>query len=259
MAIQQLTEAIDQNNKDKAITGGRLDSVFELVNQRVTELNSGIMHLDNRMDIVYKESTGKMEVITGLINGLTHDVKERILYIESEIQKVQREMPRNKPETYVPPTPTSWEHGAGTSASALPPGFDQRQSTNGIGACPNVASAPASTVFGIGANQSNGTSASSNPGNGPSFGAPNGSSRHMSGSNTAYFHVGSPGAPWSPLNPQNSNFGDWAPGAGTEKKPFDTKDWSVEGKKVTKELKTFDGDMGLTTTGGGAFEIILYL
>ena len=132
---------------------------------------------------------------------------------------------------------------------------------------PTTAPATPAPVFGIGTplpatgqvfgnppndpTHSNGTPFRANGtafGNPPNDHAPTNGPRHMSGSNTAYFHVGSPGTQWSPLNPQvqnsnNANFGNWAPGAGTERKPFDAKEWSVESKKVTKELKAFDGDM----------------
>ena len=52
-----------------------------------------------------------------------------------------------------------------------------------------------------------------------------------------WFNYGSPG---SPLNP---NASQWAAGAGTELKPFNAKDWMVDSKKPSKELKTYDGDM----------------
>ena len=51
-----------------------------------------------------------------------------------------------------------------------------------------------------------------------------------------YYNVG------SPLNP-DSQFGNWAPGAGTQYEAFNPKDWSTDGRKVTKELKAFDGQM----------------
>ena len=66
---------------------------------------------------------------------------------------------------------------------------------------------------------------------------------------TEHFNVGSPSQNnWSPLNPNqapagNASFGAWAPGAGTEHDAFDAKAWSVDNKKVTKELRAFDGDM----------------
>ena len=47
-------------------------------------------------------------------------------------------------------------------------------------------------------------------------------------------NIASPGSPLT---------GAWAPGAGTENRAFDPRDWSVEGKKVSKELRTFDGDI----------------
>ena len=72
-----------------------------------------------------------------------------------------------------------------------------------------------------------------------------------------FHNMSSPKDQWSPLGgtrPEpsqnawnatsaNSQFGQWAPGAGTENQAFLEKDWSVEGKKITKELKAFDGGM----------------
>ena len=91
---------------------------------------------------------------------------------------------------------------------------------------------------------------------------PNGPSNvpNQQGGNSAgpTYHNMSPGAQWSPLSgnqphdqdrnewnrtAQSARFGQWAPGAGTEQKPFDAKDWSVEGKKASKELRAFDGNM----------------
>ena len=56
------------------------------------------------------------------------------------------------------------------------------------------------------------------------------------------------GTPWEP--PIEPPYGppatdQWAAGAGTEQKPFDSRDWSTDGKKASKELKTFDGDLAL--------------
>ena len=47
-------------------------------------------------------------------------------------------------------------------------------------------------------------------------------------------NIASPGSPLT---------GAWAPGAGSEHRAFDPRDWSVEGKKLSKELRTFDGDI----------------
>ena len=47
----------------------------------------------------------------------------------------------------------------------------------------------------------------------------------------------------SPGSPLTGNPSQWAPGAGSENRPFDPREWSVEGKKPSRELKTFDGDL----------------
>ena len=57
------------------------------------------------------------------------------------------------------------------------------------------------------------------------------------GPRVSHFHMGSPGSPLNGAGVQ------WAPGAGTELRPFDPRDWSVEGKKPSRELRTYDGDM----------------
>ena len=33
--------------------------------------------------------------------------------------------------------------------------------------------------------------------------------------------------------------------AASQHRPFDTRDWNVDGKKISKELKTFDGDLAM--------------
>ena len=78
------------------------------------------------------------------------------------------------------------------------------------------------------------------------------------GTTTTFHNIGSPlsgqaTAGWGGANcydqayppPQAAapNFGRWAPGAGTEHQPFDPKLWTTEYKKVTKELRAYDGDM----------------
>ena len=57
-----------------------------------------------------------------------------------------------------------------------------------------------------------------------------------------HYHVGSPE---SPLNPARGVTTQWAAGAGTEMKVFDPKDWTVDQKKPSKELRSFDGDMAV--------------
>ena len=57
------------------------------------------------------------------------------------------------------------------------------------------------------------------------------------------YYVGSPSSPLQNATTAPSNFGQWAAGAGSEQRPFDVKDWSVEHKKPSKELRAFDGDM----------------
>ena len=49
IAIQQLTEVVMTANREKEIMGNRLDSVFDLVNRRMTEYNQQFEGTSNRM------------------------------------------------------------------------------------------------------------------------------------------------------------------------------------------------------------------
>lgn len=64
------------------------------------------------------------------------------------------------------------------------------------------------------------------------------------GQQPAHFRVGSPEASiGSPLNPTRGVTSQWAAGAGTELRAFDPREWAVDQKKPSKELKSFDGDL----------------
>ena len=57
------------------------------------------------------------------------------------------------------------------------------------------------------------------------------------GPDVSHFHLGSPGSPLNGTGVQ------WAPGTGTELRPVDPRDWSVEGKKPSRDHRTYDGEM----------------
>ena len=74
------------------------------------------------------------------------------------------------------------------------------------------------------------------PDSGPNFGLGNNAftSQPPIGQNNVYGNT---------YAAQDASFGRWAPGAGTQLKPFEEREWSTGNKKVTKQLDAFDGDI----------------
>ena len=247
--LQQLQEVVTQHTQDQTTIGTRLDSIFQLVDMRMKESDQADAEMRTKMTDI----DSRTNVVTEVINNVSTNVFERIHLIENELLKLREEVKNqgssqpstgqepSQPQpqaqqTGVPPPPNSWNTEP-PSPRATNPVF-----TDGIGVQTPPPTQSQVPTFGIGPQEQ--PTHHNRSGQGPQS-----IPRHVSGSQTAYFHVGSPPAQandrWSPLNPQNPNsgFGNWAPGAGTEGKPFEARDWSVEGKKVTKELRSFDGDM----------------
>ena len=260
VTLQQMKAVFEENAKDKIITGNRLDAVFDLVDNRFTEYSEFSRNINERTENL----NNRLTVLTDLISGLTTSVSERMNNLETELMKfittaqqpptsqdetsptprASRSGPTGSgpmPQTPVPPTPRSW-------SAPESPLTHNTGASQGIGAraaqqtpVPNAPTWTGDThngsvpTFGI-----NSPPAPPNARGSQHFPT---SVRHVTGTNTAYFNVGTPGNHWSPHRPPAANFGGWAPGAGTQNKPFDVKEWSVEGKKVTKELRSFDGDM----------------
>ena len=119
VALQQLNDAILQNNKDKEVTGQRLDAVFDLVDTRMAEYTGITRNIASRLDA----AEIKAESMTAVINELGKNMVERIQLIEAEIIKMQdqnsrppNQQPPNRPagpnnassSGPVPPTPASW-------------------------------------------------------------------------------------------------------------------------------------------------------
>ena len=159
------------------------------------------------------------------------------------------------PRQAAPPTPQSWSgpcyagqrpnEGDSTSMSGgtTTQGFGTDAFANNYGAQPTTA--PTQTAFG---NQQ--VPNSNGPHNSSFNNVGNMSGPNLTGT-TTYHNMSSPNGQWSPAfggqtqdnqqpadwgrTNQNAQFGQWAPGAGTELRQFDSKDWSVEGKTASKE------------------------
>ena len=84
-ALQQLNDAIVQNNEDKEVTGQRLDAVFDLVDTRMGEYTETTRNIASRIDT----ADVKAESLTEVINELGKNVSERIQLIEAEMLKMQ--------------------------------------------------------------------------------------------------------------------------------------------------------------------------
>ena len=151
------------------------------------------------------------------------------------------ETPRSRTEA--PPPPFSWTGGPpNPSAGGPPPSHGAPQSRTDAPRSQYPQQEPTRNVphFGGPAHPYPGHHGSNVQGSGFSAPVHPGQPSHPSdptSSKIPHYNMSSPGSPLNGSVPQ------WAPGAGTEHRPFDPRDWSVEGKKPSKELRTFDGDM----------------
>ena len=242
--IQQLTEAVQRLNAEKETNIDKLNDLVTLVDRRFAESQSGLQEI---RDTSHKRHGTITETMTNFAN----EIVQKLDAVNQDLELLKRNSQAHPSTTNAPSAPPSW-----TSAPSTPP----RPPTAETSSTPRPAeptqqpdeSAP---HFGQShARASNqyptaGQPASYGPSQGfssvPPSSAPReappepsttGSAKNF-GPNVSHFHMGSPGSPLNGAGVQ------WAPGAGTELRPFDPRDWSVEGKKPSRELKTYDGDM----------------
>jgi hypothetical protein len=237
--IQQITEEIKKQIEEHATFITRLDSVFTHVDQKYSEA-------DNARNLVAQTLNAKHDIITDTLNNVSNGLTSRIDNVSSglalrveqlsmEIRVLQQaERNRAQPDQAQPPIPPP---GISTpSTSAVPP--QPSSWTNAVDpnqAQPNPFAAP------------NGSSLSRptmdpSPPNAPSFGA-----APLPRENTEHYNL-SPGSPLTSATPvaqQPPNQPSFysAPAASSLHKPFDVRDWSTDGMKISKELKTYNGDL----------------
>ena len=245
LMLGQITDAIQQMTAEKEKTDSKLDSVFQLVDQRFSESQSGAQEIVNG-------AQARFDTMTATVQAVAAEVMNRMEAINKEIEalKVATASPRSEPprsEPYqsrpdAPPPPSSWtsgphDHSTGgppstpyaPQASASAPQSHQQEPTRNMPQFGGPSPPPHSGYHGSNG-QRPGFNAFARPGQ-PTHPSDQTSSK------IPHFNMSSPGSPLNGSVPQ------WAPGAGTEHRPFDPRDWSVEGKKPSKELRTFDGDM----------------
>ena len=259
--IDQLVQQMIAVNANKVATENRLVELFTHVDTEVTKamgvVNANANTTSGRLDSLSSEVTkamgivdshwsatnGRIDSLMATMNQLTADLSQRFEQISSELQTARASQQAPSPMFTGAPA---------TAAPETPPGMQ--------GFIPRQCDFGQAPVFG------NGTSGQAEPApaphSPPTFqGKPDGAQSFgigTKGTTTTFHNIGSPlsgqasaglgGAtgydPSYPPPPGAAfNFGRWAPGAGTERQPFDPKFWSTENKKVTKELKAYDGDI----------------
>ena len=233
--IQQIKEIVETLVTDRALTGQRLDSVFNHVDVKFTEAMTRVEQVAG-LEL-------KLNMMTDTINNFAQQTHGKFESLDREMEQLKLLVASARVQSH-PGTPPETPPGIGrptsppTSWTAAQPGMQPQAPTNG-----HTNGAAATPGFGteFGANfQRTSTqyvSFESNPGRPvveETFGRGNGPTN---------FYVGSPSSPLQNATAAPSTFGQWAAGAGSEHRPFDVKDWSVEHKKPSKELRAFDGDM----------------
>ena len=226
--LEQLATEMSQQIANRAEHRQRLDQVFALVDQRYAEMQSAQAETQ-------AVASAKIESLTSTINGVSQGLAARIEQISLELNVLRRESQGAPPQAPQPPQP----------APQAPPGID--------GATRNVREVPQSW-----AGPAAGEDSRRQPPNGHFFIASPLSGNQSTGANPAPAermpHFGGP-APVGP-SANRSGFGHTGPsaaspsmaGAGTQFRPFDPRDWSTDGKKISKELRTYDGDLATFDT-----------
>ena len=264
LMLQQMTEAFHQYTKDKEDTGKKLDWVSNEFESKVTEqeafrkeLEERHKHMLSTINEMIQGISQQFETLRGEIkyDQLRNELTQQLEVMRADVAPVRHQLDplrmdivklRTMCQQAAQPSeptmpPPSW--------AQAPPGNSADPGANAHAqAPPNFGAAPTEPQsqhgFGGRAQQPNFTAGFPQPDfgeqarPGPSGPVPKSPPQpHASAKQPGLFNVG------SPLNPGNAQFGDWAPGAGSQNRAFDPREWSVDGRKVTKELKAFDGQM----------------
>ena len=226
--IQQINEIIQKWMGDRETIMQNLDFVFAHVDVKLTE---AFRHVDS----TFIEARDKIKAGTDVTNEIARGAFERFQQLELRIDRLSAQIDhfRASPPSTPPVAPTSEP----SRPTAPPPSWSQPAPPPNFG---GPASATQNSGFGSAfATQNSGYGANgghASPAFGPSGVCPPPGMETRS--KPECHHYGSPGSPLG-----NGGASQWAAGAGTEQKPFDPRDWMVDGKKPSKELKTYDGDM----------------
>ena len=237
LMLQELADAVRRLGADKEAFDTRLHQVFGLVDQRFAEAQANTVN-------VFNGAQTKFDTMAGTVSSIASEVMQRMDRINEQINQI-RLIPPSPPasEPGVNPTqcppPPSWVGGPTSPASGagqIPPHTrpqPQPQPQPRTNDAPNFGGQSTSADHGVRAPQT-GFQPGPHPQSQPNYQQgphPTTQSNHGPfGSQVPHFNLGSPGSPLNGTLPQ------WAPGAGTENRPFDPRDWSVEGKKPIKEL-----------------------
>ena len=241
LTIAQLTEALQRVSIDKEAQDTRLNEVFQHVDVKFTEAMNRTQILEDCIQQTQGVTANRIETLTLTISNVSQGLAQRLEAMMLEIE-VMRRNPLSAPEPpRAPAPPQSW--------SAAPPAAEPHLPQRNWAECPLQTppgmEAPRNPFVGTASTPSRPTGAAfhhigsplgGNAPQGPNDGVPH-DQRFPSP------NFGHAGATPAPEPPHFSMARQYTPGAGTELQPFDPRSWSTDGKKVTKELRTYDGDM----------------
>ena len=240
LELKQLKEAVSKIVDDQATIGQRIGECFTQVDKVHTECQAQTRQAFDTVETSLKTNADAM-------NQFTKTISDKFTSIDAEIEQLkalcgEKVGPQSHPSA--PPgmgPPPSWRSPLHTppTSEPEPTAGNFRGPTSGtfgadLGADFNRSAAPNSQ----GASHNGQSGPNAFPTFGHSQSPPNHSGVYGSSrTGPSVYHYGSPGSPLGAPMPQ------FAAGAGSESRPFDPRDWSVDGKKPSKELKTYDGDM----------------
>ena len=276
VTLHQLGEEMKRQIADTENHRQRLDAVFALVDQRFKEGQQYTQEAQQKSEISLQAIHETQVAAQDSFNTLHTKVNNISQGLAARIEQIMIELAVLRREAREPPSPQN-QSNPSTSNSAPPAPPDMPQSapsaSPGMAAPPGVSQPAPSAPPGMSANHNvppswSGYHATGND-HGPSaqghdsresffIGSPLGGNRSRSDPNGQNQNFDRPtGARFEPSPDRSPEFGgpfgNSGPspsmaGAGTQNRPFDPRDWSTDGKKISKELRTFDGDLATFDT-----------
>ena len=260
LEIDQLKQMVQSLMTNKEEMNTKLDKCFGRVDSFTEEcfgkVDSKFTEAMKKIDEFYNSTQSKFQTLTDVMNGMAQSTQGRLDGLSNGLEQtrasvIAQDYPSGTSTVRQPPTaaPPSWSdsrvpHLSPSPAFGIQTGGDVfradaasshsgvHQSTFGPQS-PVRPSAAHRRTYGYDTSYE-------------TFASPMAARNLMQndGQQPAHFHVGSPEASiGSPLNPTRGVTSQWAAGAGTELKAFDPREWAVDQKKPSKELKSFDGDL----------------
>ena len=246
LAISQLVEESKRQYTNKTETDQRLNDVFDHVDKKFTESVEMAQTRDQRFAEAVETARARLDNVAATVNNVSHGLAQRIEQLSMEVEVFKR-APVRQQEHFQREPVRQQEPSSSPRAPDPPQSWTAQQESREL---PTRSWNPLREATVTQPVQRNQSTFAAHFGQDESNSAGQSGARVPSapvfcniGSPLSEHHRTTPAPATVPYQDPQTSFGQWAPGAGTENQPFDPRAWSADGRKVSKELRTYDGDM----------------